>query len=865
MGEAIEISNSVISGKVTVTGLDCPDCAAKVEKAVKRIPGIASATISFPSGKLNFEYDESKTGVQQVIDKVKVLGYGANAEISQPVTSGKVSVSGLDCPDCAAKVEKAVKRIPGINSATIAFPSGKLNFEFDESKTGVQQVIDKVKVLGYDANEEGLSENAEGVLSTNICIIGMDCADCAAKLEKRISKVPGVEVAKVNFGASKMAVTHRGPVEEILSTIEKMGYSGKVDEGRTSRQAPASFWKTNQYAIPSAISLLMLVIGIVTEQLGAGAIITRSIFIVGIVLGGFLPAKNGFSMLINARELDMNVLMTIAAVGAVAIGQYEEAAAVVFLFSFGNALQGYTLDKTRNSIRALMELAPNEALVRRDGTEVVLPVEKIRLGDIVLVRPGERIPMDGKVVSGFSSVNQAPITGESLPVEKQTGDEVYAGTINERGALDIEVTKLAKDNTLSRIIDMVEEAQGQRAPSQQFVDKFAKYYTPIVIGAAALVATLPTLIFGQPFDKWFYEALGMLLVACPCALVISTPVAIVSAIGSAAKSGVLIKGGMYLEEAGALSVVAFDKTGTLTEGKPQVTDVISMNGHSEEDILSIAAAIESRSEHPLGEAIINNAKEKGISIPAVANFEAILGKGAKGEVNSKLYQIGNKRFFAEQSISLGNVEEKVSSLQGEGKTVMFFGDGEQILGLIAVADVLRGNSKQAIEKLKKAGIKKVIMLTGDNERTAQAIANQVGLDDFRADLLPEDKVDAIKDLLSEHGKVAMVGDGVNDAPAMAISTVGIAMGVAGTDAALETADIALMADDLTRLSYAMELSRKTLNIIKQNITFALVLKGLILLLVIPGWLTLWLAIIGDMGASILVTLNGMRLIGMRHH
>jgi Cd2+/Zn2+-exporting ATPase len=790
---------------------------------------------------------------------------GGATEISKSVVSGKVTVTGLDCPDCASKIEKTVKRISGIDSATISFPSGKLNFEFDESKTGVHQVIDKVKVLGYGANEEGIAGASESVSSTSICIVGMDCADCAAKLEKRISKVPGVEEAKVNFGGSKMTVSHRGPIAEILSTIEKMGYSGKVDEGRASQTASASFWKTNQYAIPSLISLGMLILASVTENMGMPIIYTHSMFFLGIILGGFIPAKNGISILINARELDMNFLMIVAVIGAVVIGQFEEAATVVFLFSFGNALQGYTLDKTRNSIRALMELAPSEALVRRGGIEIILSVEEIRLGDIMLVRPGERIPMDGKVVSGFSSVNQAPITGESIPVEKQLGDEVYAGTINERGALDIEVTKLAKDNTLSRIIDMVEEAQGQRAPSQQFVDKFAKYYTPAVIAGAVLVATMPTLIFGQPFEKWFYEALGMLLVACPCALVISTPVSIVSAIGSAAKSGVLIKGGMYLEEAGALSVVAFDKTGTLTEGKPRVTDVISMNGNSEEDILSIAAAIESRSEHPLGEAIINNAREKGISISAVANFEAILGKGARGEVNGKLYQIGNKRFFTEQNLPLGNVEERVSVLQSEGKTVMFFGDVEQILGLIAVADVLRTNSKQAIERLKKAGIKKVIMLTGDNERTARAIADQVGLDDFRADLLPEDKVNAIKDLLNEYGKVAMVGDGVNDAPAMAISTVGIAMGVAGTDAALETADIALMSDDLTRLSYAMELSRKTLKIIKQNITFALALKALILLLVIPGWLTLWLAIIGDMGASLLVTLNGMRLIRMRYH
>lgn len=790
---------------------------------------------------------------------------GEAAEMSKSMVPGSITVTGLDCPDCAAKVEKAVKRIPGIASATIVFPSGKLSFEFDESQTGVQKVIDKVKAIGYDADEQDYPRNTEGVLRTNFCINGMDCADCAAKLEKRISKIPGVEEAKVNFGASKMTVTHDGPVSEILNVIGKMGYSGRVDEGQKSLQVPASFWKTNQYAIPSLISLVMLVLASVAEHLGVPVKYTHSVYFVGAILGGFLPAKNGISMLINGREMDMNFLMTLAAIGAMAIGQFEEAATVVFLFSFGNALQGYTLDKTRNSIRALMELTPNEALVKRDGSEIVLPVDAIRLGDIILVRPGERIPMDGKVFSGFSSLNQAPITGESIPVEKQAGDEVYAGTINERGAIDIEVTKLAKDNTLSRIISMVEEAQGQRAPSQQFVDKFAKYYTPAVIVSAVLVAVIPALVFGQPFAKWFYEALGMLLVACPCALVISTPVSIVSAIGSAAKSGVLIKGGMYLEEAGALSVVAFDKTGTLTEGKPQVTNVISTNGTSEDDILSIAAAIESRSEHPLGEAIINNAREKGISIPAVANFEAILGKGARGEVNSKLYQIGNKRFFTEQALPWGDLEERISLLQSEGKTVMLLGDSEKIVGLIAVADVLRSNSKQAIEKLKKAGIKKVIMLTGDNDRTARAIAGQVGLDDFRADLLPEDKVNAIRDLLSEYGKVAMVGDGVNDAPAMAISTVGIAMGAAGTDAALETADIALMADDLTRLSYAMELSRKTLGIIKQNITFALILKGLILLLVIPGWLTLWLAIIGDMGASLLVTLNGMRLIRMRHH
>ncbi len=792
------------------------------------------------------------------------------AQITESIISSKFLVTGLDCADCAAKVEKAVKRIPGVTNATITFPTGRLNVDYDPQQTGITQVIDKVKKLGYEAREEEkkLEEILEVSKTTDFCIIGMDCADCAAKLEKRISKVPGVKNTQVNFGASKMTVTHNGPVTEILSTIEKMGYSGKVDTGLRVKKEPVSFWKTNQYVKPTVISLIMFILGFTAGKLGAPELAVNGIFLTGIILGGFLPAKNGISVLINAWEFDMNLLMTIAVIGASLIGSFEEAAGVVFLFSFGNALQGYTLDKTRNSIQALMEITPNEALVRRGQAEITLPVEEIITGDHIIVRPGERIAMDGKISTGYSTVNEAPITGESIPVEKQPGDEIYAGTINERGSLEVEVTKLARDNTISRIINMVEEAQGQRAPSQQFIDKFAKYYTPAVIVLAALVATVPPLAFGQPFEKWFYESMALLLVACPCALVISTPVSIVSAIGNAAKNGVLIKGGMYLEEAGNLSVIAFDKTGTLTEGKPKVTDIIPIDGLPDKEFLAIASAIESRSEHPLAEAIVKYAKERGAEISSVlasiSAFEAIPGKGAKATVSGKMYQIGNSRLFTEQAIDVEPVEHEVSRLQNEGKTVMMLGDDKRILGLIAVADILRENSWQAVSKLKKAGIKKVIMLTGDNESTARAIATKSGVDDFRADLLPDDKVDAIKGLLAEHGKVAMVGEGVNDAPAMAISTVGIAMGAAGTDTALETADIALMADDLTKLTDTIRLSRKTLDIIKQNIAFALIVKGLILLLVIPGWLTMWLAVIGDMGSSLLVTLNAMRLLRVKH-
>lgn len=767
-------------------------------------------------------------------------------------------------------MEKAVKRIPGVTNATITFPTGRLNVDFAPQQTNIALVIDKVKKLGYDAREEEkkTQEVSDVSKTTDFCIIGMDCADCATKLEKRISKVPGVENTQVNFGASKMTVTHTGPAVEILSTIEKMGYSGKVDSGKKIRNEPVSFWKSNKYAKPTVISFIMFILGFTAGKLGAPELAVDGLFLTGIILGGFLPAKNGISVLINTWEFDMNLLMTIAVIGASAIGSLEEAAAVVFLFSFGNSLQGYTLDKTRNSIHALMEITPNEALVRREQTEITLPVEQVIIGDHIIVRPGERIAMDGRVFTGYSTVNEAPITGESIPVEKRPGNEIYAGTINERGSLEVEVTKLAKDNTISKIISMVEEAQGQRAPSQQFIDKFAKYYTPAVIVLAALVAAVPPLVLGQPFEKWFYEAMALLLVACPCALVISTPVSIVSAIGNAAKNGVLIKGGMYLEEAGSLSVVAFDKTGTLTEGKPQVTDIVPTDGLPDKEFLAIASAIESRSEHPLAEAIVKYSKEQGAEITSVlasiSAFEAIPGKGAKATVNGNMYQIGNSRLFSEQAIDIERVEDEVSRLQNEGKTVMMLGDDKRILGLIAVADMLRENSGQAVSKLKRAGIKKVVMLTGDNENTSQAIATKAGVDDFRADLLPEDKVDAIKSLLAEHGKVAMVGDGVNDAPAMAVSTVGIAMGAAGTDTALETADIALMANDLTKLTYIIKLSRKTLDIIKQNVAFALLIKGLILLLVIPGWLTLWMAVAGDMGSSLLVTLNGMRLLRTKH-
>jgi Zn2+/Cd2+-exporting ATPase len=516
------------------------------------------------------------------------------------------------------------------------------------------------------------------------------------------------------------------------------------------------------------------------------------------------------------------------------------------------------MDKTRRSIRSLMELAPPVALVRRDNDEKRLPVEDIVVGDIVIVKPGERIAMDGIVRSGVSAVNQATITGESIPVEKTAGDTVYAGTVNEHGALEISVTKGADDSTLARISHLVEEAQAQKAPSQQFVDVFAKYYTPLVLVLAAGVMVVPWLLFQQPFAPWFYNGLVLLVISCPCALVISTPVAIVSAIGNASRRGVLIKGGAYLEVMGSIDAIAFDKTGTLTQGKPVVTDIVVTDGYSESEFLAMAAGIEKWSEHPLAQAVVDRAK--GLALKTAGHFKALVGRGAEAEIDGQMLYIGNIRLFEDLGYDLTVHGATLADLEQQGKTVMLMGAGTGILGMIAVADTLRENSRDAIKALHRAGMKHITMLTGDNNRVAGAIARKLDLNTYYSDLMPEDKVATVKKIASDYGKIVMVGDGVNDAPAMAAATVGVAMGVAGSDVALETADVALMTDDLGKLAYLIKLSHKTVAIIQQNIVFSLSIKVIFLLLLALGMGNLWLAVLADMGASLLVTLNGMRLM-----
>lgn len=690
----------------------------------------------------------------------------------------------------------------------------------------------------------------------------LSCTNCAAKFEKNIREIPTVEDVKLNFGASKITVAGEASIEQLERAGSFDGIRVYPEKQRIIEKKDP-FWKKRENQT-TLISLLFLIFGYISSvQVGEEHTMTIGLFALAILIGGFSLFKEGVKNLATL-QFDMTTLMTIAVIGAAAIGEWGEGAVVVFLFAISEALETYSMDKARNSIRSLMDIAPNTAIIKRGSQELEVDVDDIQIGDIMVIKPGQKLAMDGEVAKGASSINQAAITGESVPVHKAIGDEVFAGTLNEEGALEVRVTKKSEDTTIAKIIHLVEEAQAERAPSQQFVDKFAKYYTPAILVISMLVAVLPPLLFGGEWSEWIYRGLAVLVVGCPCALVISTPVAIVTAIGNAARNGVLIKGGIHLEETGRLNVIAFDKTGTLTQGTPEVTDIISLSDMSVDEVLETAASIEKMSQHPLASAILRKAEKSSIELTEVENFQSITGKGAKAEIKDQTYYIGSPNLFAETLKVSSDIQKEVETLQAVGKTVMLLGSRDEVKGYIAVADQIRSSSSTIIQKLYDLGIQKTVMLTGDNQLAANAIGKQLNLTDVQSDLMPEDKLATIKSLREQFGKVAMVGDGVNDAPALASSTVGIAMGGAGTDTALETADIALMADDLNKLPYTIGLSRKTLKIIYQNVAFALGLKVLALLLIIPGWLTLWMAIFADMGATLIVVLNSLRLMKSRY-
>ena len=691
----------------------------------------------------------------------------------------------------------------------------------------------------------------DGLERTVVRVEGMDCASCAATVEKRVGQLPGVRRAVVNFAAGRLDAEHEPglALEKIEKAVRDAGYG--VESTQEGERPP--FWRTPR-ALSVFASALLFILGLTLGLAGAPEVASVGTYLAAIAVGG-VPIFRAALAGLRARHMDMNVLMSAATVGAVGIGEWAEAASVVVLFAAGNALQVYAIDRTRGAVRALARLAPDEVLVRRGDSERLVGADEVAVGETLVVRPGERLALDGEVVQGRTTVDESPVTGESTPVEKGLGDPVYSGSLNGGGGVLVRVLREASDSTLQRIARLVEEAQATKAPAEQFVDRFSRLYTPIVVAVAVVLAVVPPVLGGE-FGTWFYRALALLIIACPCALVISTPVTVVSGIGAASRRGILLKGGAALEAAGRLKALAFDKTGTLTEGRPVVSRVIPLDGRDEKEVLLLAAALERRSEHPLAHAILTAAD--GNDLPPVAGFRSIAGRGAEGEVGGNGHLIGSPRLFAERGIALDGATEALEAVERAGETPVVLGSEESVSAVFGIADAVRPEARTTLESLREAGVGELVMLTGDAEAPARRIAEELGVS-YRARLLPEQKVEAVRELVSEHGDVGMVGDGVNDAPALAASSVGFAMGAAGTDVALETADVALMQDDLPKLAEAVRLSRSAEGIIKQNVAVSILIKGLFVLLAPFGLVALWLAVLADMGTSIAVTLNGLRL------
>ena len=694
----------------------------------------------------------------------------------------------------------------------------------------------------------------------------LDCEHDASNLERGLAGFTGLIDLKIYPKSAKIAISYDPAFtkpETIKEKLEALGFPPQ--KGRSLAEQPRP-WR-NPNVLASAASGILLLLGWLISFVGAPEILSTVIYIVATIIGGYYFGREAIEELINEREVGIELLMSIAAVVATVMGLAAEGAMLAFLYSISEAAEGYTEEKTRAAIKALMDLAPKTALVRRDGIEREIPVEELVVDEVFIVKPGESLATDGVILVGRSSVNQAPVTGESVPVEKEVGNPVFAGSINGEGALEVKATKTFADNTIARIIHMVEEAQEKKGKSQRFIERFGSRYSPIVLAIGILVAILPPLLFGSEWNTWITRATVFIVAAAPCALVISIPITLVASLGTGARQGVLIKGGVYVEELAKVKVVALDKTGTLTRGEPEVTDVILLrqNSHrktfSQEELLALAAGIERRSGHPLAQAIVRHAEERLVTPVDLADFRSLTGSGASARWDGRTIYIGSPDLFqAQLGVSLESEWENINQLQSQGKTVVLLGDETAPWGLIAIRDNIRSNAAKAIHTLHAAGIEKVVMLTGDNERTAQAIARELGVDEFYADLKPEDKVMKVRELSERYGHVAMVGDGVNDAPALAEATVGIAMGAAGTDVALETADVALMADDLEKLAYALQLAKRNRAVVNQNLALSALVIGVLVIGAVAGLLTLPIAVLGHEISEFIVIASGLRML-----
>lgn len=782
-----------------------------------------------------------------------------------------------DKPDSEAEADQVpipIEDQPGVLRADVDAHDHTLTIDFDPeviSDEGVRRVAEQLAPIGHQQYCKAL-----------LHLGGRGSGAAEQKIERKAQKIEGVRRARATFLGGVMTVTFddaRVSEQEVIERVRDTGATVKPYAPEPEAR-PANLGEWIRYWVSGdrlegvcmVLTFAFMITGWISSRLGVA---WHDVFYVGAYLaGGYFGVRAGLQSL-RQWTIDVDLLMVLAALGAAVVDAPFEGAMLLFLFSLSNVLQAFAIDRTRKAIKSLMKLRPEKALARRDGGTVLLPVEDLVVGDVLLVRPGESIALDSVIIEGSSSVDQASLTGESMPVSKKAGDPVFAGTINQTGGLEVRVTKLAKDSTIEKLVRMVEEAQSEKADTQRFLERAEQFYATGVIAFTLALIIVPIFVMHEPFHDAFYRAMTVMVVASPCALIISTPASILSAIGGAARRGVLFKGGVHLERAATVKVVTFDKTGTLTEGKPRVTDVVvgdqvvdfrSTPDPAALDLLGLVGAVEKKSEHPLAEAIVTECRRREIRLEECSAFQSVSGKGASGLVNGRRIAVGNARYFAAHGITIPEVfVGRLATLQDEGKTCVIVGELDEaagtasLLGAVAIADVLRADAAAVIAQLKADGIERVVMLTGDNGRVARAVAQQAGVDEFHADLLPEDKVRVIKELKSI-GPVAMVGDGVNDAPALASATVGIAMGAAGTDVAMETADVVLMSDNLQNIPFALALSRRARRVIYQNLSFALAVIVVLVVSALGFHLPLPLGVVGHEGSTVLVCLNGLRML-----
>lgn len=771
--------------------------------------------------------------------------------------------------ECIRRLESLLKEKSGIERVhleqTASGPS-RLCLHYDPDVLTLGQVERYAHSVGVD-----LTRRYGHIV---LPIRAVDAEDANRRIESTLLAQPGVLAASVSLPAQKARVEFdREVTSEVALTgfLAQQGYglqstagSSKPGVATATDEPPESWYARNKELTWSLISGLFLVLGFVGERwLGLPQQAAIGLFLVSYAFGAWDLLRHAVEGIRERRfTFDIDLLMLLAAVGAAMLGEWAEGAFLLFLFSLAHALEHYALDRARNAIRALADLAPPIALVRRGGREVETPVEQVVAGDVVIVRPGERIPVDGNVRAGQSAVNQAPVTGESVPVEKMTGDLVYAGTVNGDGALEVATTGVVGDRTLDRVIALVEEAQTQKAPTERFVERFERVYVPTVIVATVLVIVVPLLVGFWDWQTSFYRGMALLVAASPCALALGTPSAVLAGIAQAARRGVLIKGGVYLEHLGSLKAIAFDKTGTLTVGEPEVTDVVAMDGVADAELLAIAAAVERSSQHPLAEAVVRRAEREGLHLPEAGELQSVAGRGVRSSVDGKPVELGNLRFWEDQGEAVPpGIADAVSTLQNNGRSVIVVKQGDRWLGVLGVADQPRPGVAEILMQLRSLGLRPLVMLTGDNRGVGEAVGREVGVDEVMAELLPEDKVTAVQRLQQEYGEVAMIGDGVNDAPALAHATVGVAMGGAGTAVALETADVALMADDLGRLPFAVGLSRQARRIIRQNVGVSLAAIAFLIAATITGFVGIGVAVLIHEGTTLVVIANALRLLG----